>query len=74
MYYNTHAVKKNILATEAAFSNATLATFAGSTMPSSIRLENVLVLALYPNPDSIAFSTINLPHCPAFSAICSAGF
>ena len=44
----THSVVSNIPATEAAFSRATLTTFAGSITPALYRFSKTSVLALNP--------------------------
>ena len=60
-----------MLATDEAFSNATLATLAGSITPADIKSSYLSVAALYPTADSLfnILSIIISPFLPAFSAI-----
>ena len=71
----THSVVSSIPATDAAFSSATLTTFAGSITPALYRFSYISVLALKPKSPfpSWTFATTTLPSKPAFSTICLRG-
>ena len=70
-FFIIHSVVKISPATEAAFSNAVLVTFAGSNTPAAIRFSYDSVLALKPNSlgDCFTFSITKSAFISPFSQI-----